>query len=160
MYNANYSNARKLSENQVLFPNFQRVWLAETNKQKITLLHTFWSQLEVEVSNICKRDYLSDISDMSEARILMKHPDARIPEQKVRSSNKQTFFPLQLWNYKNKQNYLVILWAFFSSVLKSNITIIIKKQLKVASGCNGSDLLAANHPSSIANIYIISIIAM
>lgn len=92
MYNANYSNATKLRENQGFFPNFQRVCLAEMNKQKITLLHTFWSQLEVEVSNICKRDSLSDISDMSEARILMKHPDARIPKQKVRSSNKQTFF--------------------------------------------------------------------
>jgi len=33
------------------------------------------------------------ISDMSEARILMKHSDARIPEKKVRSSNKQPFFP-------------------------------------------------------------------
>lgn len=91
MCNVKYSFTSKLSENRVLFPNFQRVWLAETNKQKITLLHTFWSQLEVEISNICKRDYLSDISDMSEGRILMKDSDARITEQKVRSSNKQTF---------------------------------------------------------------------
>lgn len=102
---------------------FLAFWLTETNKQKITLLHTFWSQLEVEVSNICQRDYLSDISDVSEARILMKHPDARIPEQKVRSSNKQPFFPLQLWN----QNYSVILWAFFFSLNKSNVIRIIIK---------------------------------
>lgn len=79
----------KLRENQVLV---QRVWLAEMNKQKLTLLCTFWSQLEVEVSNIYKRAPLSDISDVSEASRLMKHPNARIPEQKVRSSNKQTIF--------------------------------------------------------------------
>lgn len=38
--------------------------------------------------------------------------------------------------------------------------MIIKKQLKVANGCNGSDLFAANHLSSTANIHTVSIIAM
>lgn len=83
----------------------------------------------MEVSNICKRDYLSDISDMSEARIIMKHTDARIPEQKVRSSNKQTFFPFQLRSYKNNQNYSVI-QSIFSFVLENNTTILMKKAAK------------------------------